>query len=105
MEVEYVEVHNIVPSEKPKEIQRKGVKSKVQTARVENGDKIEISTAAKKLQDSQAIFKSAVAALKNTPEVREDKVQEVRDKIEQGYFSSKEVKGDLAEKLLRNFGL
>jgi len=105
MEVELVEIHNILPSDKPKGIQRKGVSRKADATPVTNGDKIEISSEARKLQDSQAIYKSAVTALRDSPAVREDKVQEVRDKIEQGYFSSNQIKEDLAEKLLQNFGL
>jgi len=100
-----VQIYNITPSEKPKGIQRKGVKAKVETPPVKNGDKIEISSEARKLRDTQAIFKSAAAALKESPEVREDKVQEVREKMEQGYFQTAEVRREIAEKILQNFGL
>ena len=100
-----MKVYNILPSEKPKGIQRKGVKRKVESTPVKNGDKVEISSAARELQNSHSIIKKAKAALNNSPDVREDKIQQVRNKINTGYFSSNQIKNELAEKLLQNFGL
>ena len=99
-----MKIYNVTPAGKPKGIERKGVKRKVETIPVKNGDKVQISTKARGMQESQSVVKTGVTALKNYPDVREDRIQEVREKIQQGYFSSKEVKEGLAEKLLQNLG-
>jgi len=58
-------------------------------------DKIEISTQAKEIQ-------VAMKALKDLPEVREDKVNEIRAQIKDGSY--KPSSEDVAEKLLERIG-
>ncbi len=58
-------------------------------------DKIEISTQAKEIQ-------VAMKALKDLPDVREDKVNEIRAQIKDGSY--KPSSEDVAEKLLERIG-
>lgn len=42
----------------------------------------------------------------NVPEIRSDeKIDRIKERIKSGYYDSDNVKNDIAEKLLRNFGL
>jgi anti-sigma28 factor (negative regulator of flagellin synthesis) len=43
--------------------------------------------------------------LAGEPEIRKEKVEEVRNKINQGYYNSPEFVDKLAEKLLTFFGI
>ena len=58
-------------------------------------DKIEISSAAKEYQ-------IAMQAFKNLPDVREDKVKEIKEQLKDGTY--KPSSEDIAKKLLENLG-
>jgi len=52
---------------------------------------------------SDAEVQSAKARAMATPDVREDKIAEVRSKIESGFYNSEEFKDLLADRLIKEF--
>lgn len=68
-------------------------------------DRVEISDTAHQLMDLRQAVDSGRMALGVLPEVREDKLEEVRAKLQQGFYQSVEVRDKVAGALggvLRN---
>lgn len=68
-------------------------------------DRSEISTSAKQLSDSPTNNVSIIKTANASPDVRTEKIQEVKSKIESGYYNSEEFMEKLADKLMKEFGL
>jgi flagellar biosynthesis anti-sigma factor FlgM len=68
-------------------------------------DTTNFSSGAQRLSETKANIDIVSAQLAAEPEIREDKVEEVRNKINQGYYNSPEFVDKLAEKLLTFFGV
>lgn len=67
----------------------------------EVSDKAEISQEAKqKLEEARLS-----SILKNTSDIREDKVKEVRQKLENGEYNKEEVINVVAERIMKALGL
>jgi hypothetical protein len=62
-------------------------------------DKVEISTKAHQLNDLRNDVESGREALDRVPEIRHNRVAEVRARLDRGYYNSLEVRGQVAEKL------
>lgn len=62
-------------------------------------DKAEISLKAHQLNDLRNAVDSGRDALEEVPEVRQDRVAEVRARLNRGYYNSVEVRAQVAEKL------
>jgi flagellar biosynthesis anti-sigma factor FlgM len=60
------------------------------------GDKVEISTEARKLQETLSILK---AEIKKMPDVREEKVKDVKARIEAGTYGSDAVTKEIARSI------
>lgn len=76
------------------------------TARApQSSDRSEFSSSAQRLSDTNAQFQTISASLSAQPDVRSDKIAEVKTKIEQGYYNSDEFIDKLADKLLNEFGV
>ena len=67
-------------------------------------DSVQISPKARSLQSSQAVRKAALSALKTTPDIRDDKLKEVRQKIESGFYNQPQVINNIADRILDNIG-
>ncbi|HLP42430.1 MAG TPA: flagellar biosynthesis anti-sigma factor FlgM [Fibrobacteria bacterium] len=66
-------------------------------------DSVSLSKKAKELASSSA--NSSVAAhVKAMPDVRADRVQEAKEKIASGYYSSPKFDEELADRLMKEFG-
>ena len=65
-------------------------------------DKVQISQKARSLQNTQAIRKAALSALKTTPDLRDDKLKEVRQKIESGFYNQPQVINNIADRIIDN---
>ena len=74
--------------------------SKVQHQKAKN-DKVQISEQARKLAEEQKIQK----ALENAPDVRKDKIAEVKAKMANGEYNKPEVLNSVAEKLMKVLAL
>jgi flagellar biosynthesis anti-sigma factor FlgM len=68
-------------------------------------DKSDISADAQKLSATNGQFASISASVAAQPDVRTDKVAEVKGKIQSGYYNSDEFIDKLADKLLNEFGI
>ena len=68
-------------------------------------DTTSFSTSAQRLSETKTNIDIVSAQLANEPEIRKEKVEEVRNKINQGYYNSPEFVDKLAEKLLTFFGI
>ena len=97
-------ISSIAQSIQSQQVQRKGRKTEVSPGNQAN-DKVEISSEARKLQDSSAVQSVATKAVNDSPEVREDKIEEVRQKIVDGFYDQANIASALADKLLREFGI
>lgn len=78
---------------------------KAKAGKVAIGDHSEISASAQRLSDTKAQFATIAATLSAQPEIRSDKIAEVKAKIENGYYNSDEFIDKLADKLLNEFGI
>ncbi|MGE5669907.1 MAG: flagellar biosynthesis anti-sigma factor FlgM [Fibrobacterota bacterium] len=67
-------------------------------------DKSEFSDGAKRLSETKAQFQAIEASLSVQPEVRMDKITEVREKIENGYYNTPEFLEKLTNKMMNEFG-
>jgi len=99
-----VKVSQVAQSVQAQQVQKKGRKTEPTPAK-QAGDKVEISSEAKKLQDSSNLNSIASKTIKDTPEVREDKIAEVRQKINDGFYDQSNVASVLADKLIKEFGI
>ena len=68
-------------------------------------DTTNFSPSAQRLSETKANIDIVSAQLAGEPEIREDRVEEVRNKINQGYYNSPEFVDKLADKLLSFFGI
>jgi negative regulator of flagellin synthesis FlgM len=68
-------------------------------------DRSVISSDAQKLSETKAQFETIASSVAAQPDVRAEKVDEVRKKIESGYYNSDEFIDKLADKLLKEFGV
>ncbi|HEX3018664.1 MAG TPA: flagellar biosynthesis anti-sigma factor FlgM [Chitinispirillaceae bacterium] len=68
-------------------------------------DRSDISSSAQSLSETKSQHDAIAASITSLPEIRNDKISEVRSRIENGYYSSEEFLDKLAEKLLNEFGL
>jgi flagellar biosynthesis anti-sigma factor FlgM len=75
------------------------------SAKVTTADRSEFSANAQRLSETKAQFETIAASVAAQPDVRPEKVAEVRNKIEQGYYNSDEFIDKLADKLLAEFGM
>jgi len=66
-----------------------------------SSDSVSISDAARSASDSDRV-KTRVQAL---PDIREDKVAAVKAKVQSGYYNTPEFQDQLADKLLKEFGV
>jgi len=76
-----------------------GISREVQVSK--EGDKVEISTEAKELQKKLSILKTEI---KKIPDVREEKINDVKARIEAGIYDSDAVIKEIARSI-KNSGL
>jgi negative regulator of flagellin synthesis FlgM len=86
---------------KPGDIKKaaSGISREVQVSK--EGDKVEISTEAKELQKTLSILK---AEIKKMPDVREEKIKDVKARIEAGIYDRDAVTKEVARSI-KNSGL
>jgi flagellar biosynthesis anti-sigma factor FlgM len=88
----------------PEPLKPSGPRPAEKASRANRGDSVSFSSRAKDLSKTSEVetVRSHIDAL---PDVRADKVEEARAKVESGYFNSPEFVDKLADKLLKDFGL
>jgi anti-sigma28 factor (negative regulator of flagellin synthesis) len=74
------------------------------TAKASTPDRSEFSANAQRLSETKAQFETIATAITGQPDVRTEKIAEVKEKIESGYYNSEEFIDKLADRLLVEFG-
>ena len=98
-----MKVQNIIQSIQSNIVYKKELNNKVKSDNSVPNDTVSISSKARDLQKaSQLSQKSGVGETQNASQ---DKLAEVRKRIEDGYYSSPNVLSDIADKLLKYFNL
>ncbi len=92
-----IKVSSIAQSVHSQQVQRKGRNSEVSPGKQAN-DKVEISSEARKLQDSSSFQAAATKAVRGTSDVRDDKIAD-------GFYDQQNIATALADKLLKEFGI
>lgn len=86
-------------SEKDDKADRTGSEGVAATRNAPPADTMEISEAAHRLVDLRQAVETGRKAMEALPEIREDKVEEARKRLAQGYYNSPEVMDKVATKL------
>lgn len=81
-----------------------GPKPSEKSSRPTRSDSVSFSSKAKDLSKSSEV-EAARNHIDALPDVRADKVEEAKAKVESGYYNSSEFHDTLADKLLKDFGL
>lgn len=68
-------------------------------------DKSEISQGARRLSETKAQVETVSAQVGGQPEIRSDRIAEVKERIDRGYYNTEEFADQLADKLIKDFGL
>jgi flagellar biosynthesis anti-sigma factor FlgM len=68
-------------------------------------DRTELSSNAQRLSDTKAQVDLITAQISSQPDVRPEKVAEIKQKISDGYYNTPEFVDKLAEKLAQEFGV
>jgi hypothetical protein len=63
------------------------------------GDRAEISAQGKKLEDLRRTFTSSRPALASAPDVRQERLSEVRARLQSGFYNTDEVRQQVAARL------
>ena len=93
-------IHEYLPSQQVPLKGQKGESAKG-TRQAQKQDSIELSQEAKRLKGKDLIA-VAKAALDKIPDIRQQKVEEVRGKIAQHYYDNEQVVRDIAGKMARS---
>jgi negative regulator of flagellin synthesis FlgM len=75
------------------------------TSKTARNDSSIISKDAKRLSETTSDISIVKARASHEPDVRIEKVQEVREKIKSGYYNSSEFADKLAEKIIKDFNI
>lgn len=67
-------------------------------------DASELSSAAQQLSKASTETSAVSAHLRVQPDVRQERIQEVRQKIQSGYYDTPGFRDELAKKLIKDFG-
>ena len=92
-------IENILQTLSTQFLQKKGAGNKTQAVN-SNEDKVEISSEAREMQKNQGV--------NNTNKVessKEDKIREVRQKIENNFYSSPQIISKIADNILKRFNI
>ena len=68
-------------------------------------DRSDISSDAQRLSETKAQSAAVLAQVNSQPDVRTEKVAEVKAKISNGYYNTDEFIDKLADKLMKEFGV
>ena len=81
------------------------IDKEAKTAKAPAADRSEFSASAQRLSETKAQFETIAASVAAQPDIRPERVAEVKEKIEKGYYNSEEFIDKLADRLLAEFGI
>lgn len=84
---------------------KKGSLNASESSSKKSQDKTEISEIAKRLSSESSSIESITSNITSQPDIRLEKIEEVKEKILNGYYDSPEFLDRLATKLLDEFGI
>jgi flagellar biosynthesis anti-sigma factor FlgM len=82
-----------------------GKKTEPAKAKVPSSDRTEFSSNAQRLSETKAQVDIISAQISGSPDVRPEKVAEIKQKISEGFYNTPEFTDKLAEKLAEEFGV
>jgi anti-sigma28 factor (negative regulator of flagellin synthesis) len=68
-------------------------------------DSVNVSKTGEALNSAAASSDTAAKRVEALPEVRWDKVNSVKERVESGFYNTQEFREDLADKLIQDFGI
>ena len=84
---------------------KKNDKNSKSSSTLSSADSSEFSSNAQRLSESNAQFQTISASIQAQPDVRADKVAEVKNKIQTGFYNTPEFLNQLTDKMLSEFGI
>ena len=103
MRINSVASHLNVENIKKLESERKSVSSTSKSTRAK--DASTFSSEAKRLQETASEANTVQAQVQMQPEIRTDRIEEVKQRIKSGYYNSDVFIDKLAEKIMKDFGI
>jgi flagellar biosynthesis anti-sigma factor FlgM len=82
----------------------KKVDKESKTGKLANADRSDFSSGATRLSETKAETQAIQASLSAQPEIRMDRIADVKEKIESGYYNSDEFLNKLTDRMLNEFG-
>jgi len=70
-----------------------------------NNDRLEISKKARDLHSNKTLYVKAKNSIKETNGVRDDKIEEVREKIKEGFYFQGNVSNKIVSSIMEIFGI
>ncbi len=67
-------------------------------------DKTSLSSDARGVSEQESSARVVAARIDAEPEVRADKISEIRQKLDDGFYNSSQFADQLADKLIKDFG-
>jgi len=87
------------------EVKKAAERKKTVTTAAKGTDKVEVSPKGKDLSAVNENVEIIRKQISSSSEVRVERVQEVKERIKEGFYSSDEFVDKLADKLMADFGL
>jgi flagellar biosynthesis anti-sigma factor FlgM len=89
------------------ELRKADAAKKVEAAKSKtvSPDRTEFSSDAQRLSETKAQVGIVAAQIANQPDIRQDKVAEAKQKIQDGYYNTPEFVDKLAGKMAQDFGV
>jgi len=95
-------VSGIFQSLKIQLLSKRRIKDVTPKEKISASDKVQISSEAKALQNKEVLFQIAKEALKTVPNVRLEKVQQARTRIEQNFYSGQNIVSKLTDSIMKS---
>ncbi len=103
MSIRLESVSNVVSAEFRKvETSKKEAALDNKTAKTRKKDGTTLSNGAKELSETQASHNLVSTRIEVEPEIRTNRIKDVKSKIEAGYYNSSEFASSLADKLIND---
>ena len=99
-----MKINGIIQGAYSKDIHTKNVDNKKKNNPKSN-DKIEISEEARNLQKSTTLQIKARSSIREIDEIKNSRIEEIRKKLENGFYFKNEVSKIIVENIMKNLGI
>ena len=82
-----------------------GNKAVTKPEKARKADSVSVSKEGKVLNNSAASVDTTSKRIQGLPEIRQNRVDEVKERIRNGFYNTSEFRQELADKLIKDFGL